>query len=134
MVEEELRYLDAEETRLRYVAATRARELLVVGRWAKAGNSRPWGAFDPFLVGAPELPVPATVVVPSIQAAGISEASRAAANVGREAAHSHARGGYVVGDVSDGGGQAHREDEPARLTRARTTRPKRDSRYARATR
>jgi ATP-dependent helicase/nuclease subunit A len=90
-VEEELRYLDAEETRLRYVAATRARELLVVGRWAKAGNSRPWGSFDPFLVGVPELPVPATVVVPSVQAAGISKASRAAANAGRESAHSHAR-------------------------------------------
>ena len=48
-VEDELRYLDAEEIRLRYVAATRARELLVVGRWAKAGNGRPWGSFDHFL-------------------------------------------------------------------------------------
>ena len=57
-VEEELQYLDAEEVRLRYVAATRARELLVVGRWAKPGNGRPWGTFDQFLAGVPELPVP----------------------------------------------------------------------------
>ena len=64
-VAEELRYLDAEEVRLRYVAATRARELLVVGRWAKPGNGRPWGSFDQSLAEAPELPVPAKVAVPA---------------------------------------------------------------------
>ncbi len=90
-VEEELLYLDAEEVRLRYVAATRARELLVVGRWAKAGGGRPWGTFDPFLAGVPELPVPAKVAVAVVQSPRISVASRAAATAQREVTQGHAR-------------------------------------------
>ena len=77
--------------RLRYVAATRARELLVVGRWAKAGEKGPWGSFEPSLAGVPELPVPAKVAVPAVQPPKISVASRAGANTLRESAHSHAR-------------------------------------------
>jgi ATP-dependent helicase/nuclease subunit A len=91
MVEEELKYLDAEETRLRYVAATRARELLVVGRWAKPGEGRPWGTFDRWLVGVPELPLPAKVTVPSVPAPKISAASRTDASVQRESALARAR-------------------------------------------
>jgi ATP-dependent helicase/nuclease subunit A len=90
-VEEELDYLDAEEVRLRYVAATRARELLVVGRWAKAGDKGPWGSFDQFLGSVPELPVPAKVAVPVAQPPKISVASRAGASAQREFAHGHAR-------------------------------------------
>ena len=41
--EEEERYLAAEEHRLLYVSATRARDLLVVGRWAKSGGGRALG-------------------------------------------------------------------------------------------
>src|SRR5581483_3617950 len=56
----ERRFLDAERRRLLYVAATRARDLLVVSRWAGAGGgSRPWEAFAPFLDAAPRLRVPA---------------------------------------------------------------------------
>jgi ATP-dependent helicase/nuclease subunit A len=90
-VEEELRYLDAEETRLRYVASTRARELLVIGRWAKPGNGRPWGTFDPFLADQPELPVPRKVSAPVVKAPKISVESRATANADRESAHGHVR-------------------------------------------
>jgi ATP-dependent helicase/nuclease subunit A len=90
-VAEELLYLDAEEARLRYVAATRARELLVVGRWAKPGTGRPWGTFEQFLAGVPELPVPTKVAIPAVQAPKISVASRTAANALRESEHSHGR-------------------------------------------
>lgn len=53
-------YLEAEERRLLYVAATRAAELLVVSRF-KEGRS-PWSQLEPFLEGCPALtpgPVPA---------------------------------------------------------------------------
>ena len=36
---EEARYLDAEASRLLYVAATRAKDMLVIGRWAKASTT-----------------------------------------------------------------------------------------------
>jgi len=86
-----LDYLDAEEVRLRYVAATRARELLVVGRWAKAADKGPWGSFAQFLASVPELPVPAKVAMPAAQPPKISVASRAGASAQREFAHGHAR-------------------------------------------
>ncbi len=54
---EERKYLDAEAERLLYVAATRARDVLVVGRWAKlpGGGTRAWGALNDALRGAIEL-------------------------------------------------------------------------------
>jgi ATP-dependent helicase/nuclease subunit A len=55
----ELEYVDAEETRLLYVAATRARELLVVSCWDKESKTRPWAAFDEYLFDAPELEIEA---------------------------------------------------------------------------
>ena len=59
----EQQYLDAEIDRLLYVAATRARDMLVVGRWANPrGRSVPaWNAFDPFLRRAEELRVPVRI-------------------------------------------------------------------------
>ena len=46
---DEQQYLAAEESRLLYVAATRAKDLLVVSRWAKTSQgTRAWGAFDDF--------------------------------------------------------------------------------------
>ena len=58
--EAEAAYVLAEETRLLYVAATRARELLVVSGWAGASKDtrRPWAALEPFLAEATELDVP----------------------------------------------------------------------------
>ncbi|GMU53672.1 MAG: ATP-dependent DNA helicase [Candidatus Xenobia bacterium] len=54
----EIGYLNAERIRLLYVAATRAREQLVVSQWTGTHGSahRPWAAFDEFLGEADELP------------------------------------------------------------------------------
>src|SRR5262249_7388358 len=55
----ELAYLEAEETRLLYVAATRARDLLVISRYAGSTRAtRPWERFAPWLAGVSELPAP----------------------------------------------------------------------------
>lgn len=56
-VERELIFLAEERQRLLYVAATRARDLLVVGRWTGTHGSaiRPWQELEPFLNGCPEL-------------------------------------------------------------------------------
>jgi ATP-dependent helicase/nuclease subunit A len=54
----EQRYIDAEVTRLLYVAATRARDLLVVGQWGKVTGNKAWGEFAGFLSGRPELVIP----------------------------------------------------------------------------
>ena len=61
----EMSYLQAERSRLLYVAATRAQDLLVVSRWAGDGTgSRPWEAFKLALDEAPVLKIPATVELP----------------------------------------------------------------------
>jgi ATP-dependent helicase/nuclease subunit A len=91
--QEEQRYLVAEEHRLLYVSATRARDLLVVGRWAKSGGGgvRAWEAFAPFLSGVPELPIPATVNAPAAKPADLSAAANTQASAMRDAAHDRAR-------------------------------------------
>ena len=61
---EEDKYLTAEEDRLLYVAATRAKDVLVVGRATKPGKNGAWSGLDDFLTGAPELPIPDHVSVP----------------------------------------------------------------------
>jgi ATP-dependent helicase/nuclease subunit A len=53
--EEEARYLAAEEDRLLYVAATRARNLLVVSQYAPKRDNGPWSNLAPALEGVPEL-------------------------------------------------------------------------------
>src|SRR4051812_16299815 len=82
-------YLDAEENRLLYVAATRARELLVISRYSGKARSAAWGVLNQHLDTAKELPVPANVKVASSEPAPCSEALRAAAVVAREAADGH---------------------------------------------
>jgi ATP-dependent helicase/nuclease subunit A len=91
--QEEQTYLTAEEHRLLYVSATRARDLLVVGRWAKSGGGgvRAWEALAPFLTGVSELPVPTTVSAPAAQPADLSAAANMQATATRGAAHNHAR-------------------------------------------
>jgi ATP-dependent helicase/nuclease subunit A len=71
---EEAAYLEAEVDRLLYVAATRARDLLVIGRWrGKPGNRTPaWDAFTPFLANARPLDVPAAVDRPAAAAIDLS--------------------------------------------------------------
>jgi ATP-dependent helicase/nuclease subunit A len=90
---EELRYLEAEESRLLYVAATRARDALVVGRWAKSGGKgkRAWAVFDPFLAGTCELEVPKTVTLPPSRKVDLSAAAADRAMATRVAAHDRAR-------------------------------------------
>lgn len=53
--ETERQYLDAEESRLLYVAATRARDLLVVSTYEGKPEINPWHPFDAYLAGVPEL-------------------------------------------------------------------------------
>ena len=62
----ELPYLQAEEDRLLYVAATRARQLLVVSRWTGNANNTAWRVLDGFLGQARELSVPAAVTTPAV--------------------------------------------------------------------
>jgi ATP-dependent helicase/nuclease subunit A len=59
----ELAYLQAEEDRLLYVAATRAREALVVSRSTEKLRTAAWGVLNSFLTRAVELPVPSSVSV-----------------------------------------------------------------------
>ncbi len=59
--ETEQRFIDAEEKRLIYVAATRAEDLLVVCRYTGNTENGPWAALYPFLQDLPELPVPPEV-------------------------------------------------------------------------
>ncbi len=54
--DEEAHYLDAEEDRLLYVAATRARNLLVVSQYGPKPDSGPWSNLAPALDDVPELP------------------------------------------------------------------------------
>ena len=54
----ELPYLEAEEDRLLYVAATRARELLVISRSTESAKNTAWGVLNNLLEQASELPIP----------------------------------------------------------------------------
>jgi len=85
---EEQKYLDAEEDRLLYVAATRAKDVLVVGRATKPGKNGAWSGLDDFLTGVPELLVPEQVV-PS-EPAAVDFASATAAIASADAAHTAA--------------------------------------------
>ncbi|MFH1570183.1 MAG: PD-(D/E)XK nuclease family protein [Gemmatimonadota bacterium] len=69
----------AEELRLVYVAATRARDLLVVSVYGDGGDAGPWGALSPALAEAPDLPDPAgarpgPAPVPAVDRAAIEGA------------------------------------------------------------
>ena len=81
-------YLSAEETRLLYVAATRAREMLVVSRWTGQKGTPAWGVINGALGAAKELPVPATVKVASPKPESCSTMAQIAALQAREAADS----------------------------------------------
>jgi ATP-dependent helicase/nuclease subunit A len=82
---EEQKYLDAEEDRLLYVAATRAKEVLVVGRATRPGKNGAWSGLDDFLAGVPELSVPNHVEL--TEPAPIDFASSSAAIAHADAAH-----------------------------------------------
>jgi ATP-dependent helicase/nuclease subunit A len=54
-------FLDAEQDRLLYVAATRAKKVLVISRWTGKTSRAAWGGLEPALDAAKELPIPSTV-------------------------------------------------------------------------
>ena len=83
----ELPFLQAEDTRLLYVAATRAREMLVISRQSPAARTPAWGVLNPFLATAKELPVPAAVSVAPPDPASCSPEVQSAARASRAAAH-----------------------------------------------
>ena len=83
----EVPYLQAEEDRLLYVAATRGRQLVVVSRWVGTATNRAWGVLDSFLKQAPQLSVPAAVSSRAVGALDCSTASQTAAMESREKAH-----------------------------------------------
>jgi ATP-dependent helicase/nuclease subunit A len=88
---EERRYLEAEEKRLLYVAATRAKDLLIVSRHAKAPDRGVWGSFEPFLGDAPELEVPSSAPCRTFDDAAISAEAASEAAAAIEAAHERIR-------------------------------------------
>lgn len=55
--QEEKKYRDAERLRLLYVAGTRAKDMLVVCRSAKASSNKAWSVFEGYLKSVPELEV-----------------------------------------------------------------------------
>ena len=102
---EELKYVKAEESRLRYVAATRARDLLVIGRYdgkSRAKNPTPWTTFAKFLQTAPELDMPSLAPPAAPARPDLSPGARAAAEEGRTAKYSRAASpSFVVRAVTD---------------------------------
>jgi ATP-dependent helicase/nuclease subunit A len=90
---EELKYREAEMDRLMYVAATRAREMLVVGRCAKAADAKKaaWRILTDAMADAPALVVPETVDIPTREPVDLSPAAAAAARTAAKRAHETAR-------------------------------------------
>src|SRR6185295_6446772 len=82
----ELPYLEAEEDRLLYVAATRAREMLVVSRWTGNQKHKAWGVLNDFLTTAKELPIPQPCVAAHVAALDSSVEAQAAAATSRMSA------------------------------------------------
>ena len=84
-------YLLAEEDRLLYVAATRAREQLIVSRGAGSPGQKAWGVLNDFLALATELPIPQAVAPPRLEPLDCSPAIEARAAVLRSEAHERLR-------------------------------------------
>ena len=83
----ELPYLLAEEDRLLYVAATRAREMLVVSRWTGNNRTPAWGALNKSLATASELPIPPATKVETVAPLDCRSAAQTAATDSQVLAH-----------------------------------------------
>jgi ATP-dependent helicase/nuclease subunit A len=83
----ELPYLLAEEDRLLYVAATRAREALVVSRSIEKQRTPAWGVLNSFLTRALELPIPPLVSVSPVAPLDCGAAMQTSAANNRDLAH-----------------------------------------------
>jgi ATP-dependent helicase/nuclease subunit A len=84
-------YRAAEEDRLLYVAATRARELLVVSRWTGIEKDEAWGVLNNFFGSADELKVPSSAPVQSVEPLDCSSEAQALSSAARIAAHDSVR-------------------------------------------
>jgi ATP-dependent helicase/nuclease subunit A len=80
-------YLLAEQDRLLYVAATRAREMLVISRWTGNLNNPAWGVLNDFLQQAPELALPSLIRVSPVEPLDCGSDIQAAAENARAASH-----------------------------------------------
>jgi ATP-dependent helicase/nuclease subunit A len=86
--ETEKPFLDAEQDRLLYVAATRAKKALVISRWTgKQSRGVAWGALEAFLGNAQELPIPSTVNASAAPVQDYSVAAQAKATATLLVAH-----------------------------------------------
>jgi len=82
---DEKMYRDAEERRLMYVAATRARNILVVSSYEhNLGDKRAWGILDDALGDVPELEIPMKAEVAPREKLVVDEAELTAARTGIE--------------------------------------------------
>ena len=89
----ELPYRQAEEDRLLYVAATRAREMLVVSRWTGNQTLKAWGVLNDFLGSAKKLPVPPSAIAAVVKPLDTSTNCQAEWNANLIAAHDRVRQG-----------------------------------------
>ncbi|MEO8660738.1 MAG: UvrD-helicase domain-containing protein [Bryobacteraceae bacterium] len=79
-------YLEAEQDRLLYVAATRARQMLVVSRLIGSQKQSAWGVLNDFLSTAPELSIPQWTPAPTVASLNCSAAAQASFAAGLAAA------------------------------------------------
>jgi ATP-dependent helicase/nuclease subunit A len=117
----EQRYIDAETDRLLYVAATRARDLLVVGRWAKASGNHAWPPFSGYVAGCSELTVSSLTARANVAVVDCSAAVRLAAAADRDQRHAHVRGpSWAATNVTE---EAHHQGPAPRIREALTPEP-----------
>jgi ATP-dependent helicase/nuclease subunit A len=83
----ELPYLQAEQDRLLYVAATRAREVLVVSRWIGNQKAPAWGVLNNFLTSAKELPIAQPAAPRRVEPLDCSRNAQELAEMARTTAH-----------------------------------------------
>jgi ATP-dependent helicase/nuclease subunit A len=128
-VSSEMRFLDAEQTRLLYVATTRAREQLVVCRWQKQPARGSWGALEPWLHAARPVVVSSETTTAAVAAGsgpGANEwlETRRLALVRQiDVRERLARASYASDSVTSTAPVVRpvKEDDPARLLRGPAT-------------
>lgn len=113
-------FVEKEEDRLRYVAATRARDLLVVSRWEKPGKARPWGAFESHLLMGTELRISPGRARVGTEPVDLGPGTRARATAARASwLDAASRASWTAESVTGSLPRELplREDDPARLLR-----------------
>ena len=70
-MEEEKLYQEAEKERLLYVAATRARDILVVSTYSEKPEGRSWSEFYPFMEDVPVLKIEYDAAVQTTESGGM---------------------------------------------------------------